>query len=81
MVTLTVIGTAAIVKKWFKMKRSEMCIATFRKAKDKTDEQPLKSDVAYWNGDSVFSEFSYFEPLKSTEAIEMCYMDGSKVYV
>lgn len=62
-----------------------MCIATFRRGNDKSDEQPLHSEVdlysTYWNRESTFSDFTYFEPIKNTEVIEMSYMDGSRVYV
>lgn len=84
-ITLSVCGTAVVIKKWFGKKRTEMCIATFKKEKDRSDEQPLQSEVdfysTYWNRDSTFSEFSYFEPIKNTEVIEMSYMDGTRLYV
>lgn len=83
--TLTISGTSALVKKWFRSKRSEMCIATFRRANDKSDQQPLNTEIdlnaMFWNRDSVFSEFSYFEPIRKSEAMEMTYIDGSRVYV
>lgn len=62
-----------------------MCIARFRNEKNSTDEQPLHSDVdlysTYWNRQSALGDFSYFEPINSTEFIEMRYIDDSGVFV
>lgn len=84
-ITLTISCTAAVIRNSFQGKKGKMCSATFKRKKDRTDEQPLQSDVdlysTYWNGDSVISEFSYFEPLQSNEVVEMKNLDGRTVYV
>lgn len=84
-IALTISGTAAIIKKWFKVKKSEMCIANISGGQDWSDEQPLQSEIdwflPYWNRESAFSEFSYFEPIKNNVSVEMGCIEGSSVYV